>query len=133
MGENKCIIYSLQRKKTSKNICWNLTVKENREKGKTPVYSEMRSAKSSFIESFPYNLISDALMMCGTLILDKINANVLLNIALVMIINSFCQEIGNYIFILIKYWLRIKLCFRLGIEPSEDNIAVMKSMEYQSV
>lgn len=108
-------------------------VKENRGKGKTPVYSEIRSAKSGFIESFPYNLISGALMMCGTLILSKINANALLNIALVMIINSFCKEIGNYIFILIKHWLRIRLCFRLGIEPSEDNIAVMKSLEYQSV
>ena len=108
-------------------------VKENREKGKTPVFSELRSAKTCFIESFPFNLISGALMICGTLLLDKINANVLLNIALVMIINSFCYQIANYIFTLLKHWLRINLCFRLGIEPSEDNIAVMESLEYQSV
>lgn len=108
-------------------------VKENMEKGKTPVFNELRSAKTSFIESFPFNLISGALMICGTLLLDKINANVLFNIALVMIINSFCYQIANYIFTLLKHWLRIKLCFRLGIKPSEDNIAVMESLEYQSV
>lgn len=108
-------------------------VKENREKGKTPVFNELRSAKTCFIESFPFNLISGALMICGTLLLEKINANVLLNIALVMIINSFCYQIANYVFTLLKHGLRIKLCSRLGIEPSEDNIAVMESLEYQSV
>lgn len=108
-------------------------VKENREKGKTPVFNELRSAKTCFFESFPFNLISGALMICGTLLLEKINANVLLNIALVMIINSFCYQIANYVFTLLKHGLRIKLCSRLGIEPSEDNIAVMESLEYQSV
>ena len=108
-------------------------VKENREKGKTPVFNELWSAKTCFIESFPFNLISGALMICGTLLLEKINANVLLNIALVMIINSFCYQIANYVFTLMKHGLRIRLCSRLGIEPSEDNIAVMESLEYQSV
>ena len=108
-------------------------VKENREKGKTPVFNEVRNAKTCFIESFPFNLISGALMILGTLLLEKINANVLLNIALVMIVNSFCYQIANYVFTLLKHGLRIRLCSRLGIEPSEDNIAVMESLEYQSV
>ena len=108
-------------------------VKENREKGKTPVFSEMRSAKTFFLESFPFNLIQGGLMILGTLLLEKINANVLLNIALVMIINSFCYQIANYTFTVIKHGLRIKLCKRLSIEPNEDNIAVMESLEYQSV
>lgn len=30
-------------------------------------------------------------------------------------------------------FLRLRLCKRLGIEASERNIAVMESMEYQSV
>ena len=72
-------------------------------------------------------------MIAGTLLIEKINANVLVNIALVMIINSLCYQIANYSFTLIKHYLRLQLCKRLNIEPNEDNIAVMESLEYQSV
>ena len=41
-------------------------VKENREKGKTPVFSELRSAKSSLIDSIPFNTIQGCLMIAGT-------------------------------------------------------------------
>ena len=108
-------------------------VKENREKGKTPVFSELRSAKSSLIDSIPFNTIQGCLMIAGTLLIEKINANVFVNIALVMIINSLCYQIANYSFTLIKHYLRLQLCKRLNIEPNEDNIAVMESLEYQSV
>lgn len=108
-------------------------VKENREKGKTPVFSELRSAKTFFLESFPFNVLQGGLMICGTLVLEKINANTLLNIALVMIINSFCYQIANYIFTVLKHGLRVQLCKRLKIEPSEDNIAIMESLEYQTI
>lgn len=108
-------------------------VKANREKGKTPVFSELRSAKSCFVDSIPFNTIQGFLMIVGTFLIDKINANALINIALVMVINSFCYQIANYIFTLIKHYLRIKLCQRLNIEPNEDNIAVMESLEYQSI
>lgn len=108
-------------------------VKENREKGKTPVFNELRSAKTCFIESIPYNTIAGTLIVLGTLLLNKLHANVILNIALVMIIESFCYQIANFTFTLMKHLLRVKLCRRLGIEPTEDNIAVMESLEYQTI
>lgn len=108
-------------------------VKKNREKGKTPMFSELRSAKSSLVDSIPFNTIQGCLMIAGTFLIEKINANVIVNIALVMIINSFCYQIANYNFALIKHYLRLKLCKRLNIDPNEDSIAVMESLEYQSV
>lgn len=109
------------------------TVKENIEKGKTPVFNEMRSAKTCFVESFPFNLISGLFMIAGSFLISKIKCNELIKIAIVMIINSFCYQIANFIFTAIKHKLRVKLCYRLNIEPNERNIAVMESLEYQSV
>lgn len=108
-------------------------VQENIEQGKTPVFNELRSAKTCFVESAPFNLISGFFMIIGTFLIDKIKINELLKIAIVMIINSFCYQLANYIFTLVKHKLRVKLCERLGIEPDERNIAVMESLEYQSV
>lgn len=108
-------------------------VKENREKGKTPVFNELRSAKSCLIESFPMNLIAGVFSVIGAILIAKFEINDLLKIAVVMIINSLAWNISNFIFVILKHGLRIKLCSRLGIEPSEDNIAVMESLEYQSV
>lgn len=47
--------------------------------------------------------------------------------------NSVCGAIAQYLFTLVRHQLRIKLCRRLNIEPSESNIAVMESIEYQTV
>ena len=43
------------------------------------------------------------------------------------------RAIAQYIFTLMRHRLRIKLCRRLNIEPTESNIAVMESIEYQTV
>lgn len=108
-------------------------VSENMEKGKTPVYSEMRGAKTTLIESFPYQLIAGVMVILGTLLIAQINCNETVKIAIVMIINNFCHAVANYIFTFAKHGLRLKLCKRIGIEPTEKNIAVMESLEYQSV
>ena len=59
--------------------------------------------------------------------------NELAKIAVVLVVNNVCYAVANYIFTVAKHFLRLRLCKRLGIEPSERNIAVMESMEYQSV
>ena len=108
-------------------------VKSSIESGKTPVFNEVASAKTSLIECFPLNLIAGIFSIIGALCLAKIAINEICKIAVVMIINSLCWNISNFIFTLIKHKLRICLCRRLGVEPTERNIAVMESMEYQSV
>lgn len=103
------------------------------EHGKTPVFNETRNAKTSFIESIPYNAISGVLMICGALLINLIKANEIVKIAIVMIINSFCHQIANYVFVFVKHKLRIRLCKKMDVEPTERIIAAMESLEYQSV
>lgn len=108
-------------------------VKTNINTGKTPVYCELRCAKTQLIESVPYNALSGVLLILGTLLLNKIKINNVLSVAIVLIINNLCGVIANYLFTILKHKLRIKLCKRLGIDATEENIAVMESLEYQSV
>lgn len=103
------------------------------EKGITPVFSEMRCAKTQLFESFPYNLLCGLFLVIGTVLLNKIDINETIKIAIVLVINSVCGAIANYIFSFTKHCLRIRLCKRLNVECNEKNIAVMESLEYQSV
>lgn len=103
------------------------------EKGKTPVYNEIRSAKTVLFESFPYQALSGVFLILGTLLLDKCKVNELIKIAVVLVVNNLCYALANFIFAYAKHYLRIRLCRRLGLKPTERNIAVMESMEYQSV
>lgn len=110
-----------------------LRVKENIENGKTPVYNEIRNARTVLFESFPYQALTGAFLILGTMILDKVKINELVKIAVVLITNNMCYAVSNYIFTHIKHYMRLRLCKRLEIEPTERNIAVMESLEYQSV
>ena len=108
-------------------------VREGIENGITPVHSEVRSAKSCLIESVPFNAISGVFMVLAALAVDSIAINEIVKVAVVLIVNSFCYQVANFIFVHLKHRLRLRLCARLGIEPTERNIAVMESLEYQSV
>lgn len=108
-------------------------VKQNIERGKTPVWCEIRSAKINLVESAPYNILLGAFMIIATMLVDNIRMNDTVKIAAVLVINSCCSAIANFIFVIAKHRLRIRLCNRLEIEPTEENIAVMESLEYQSV
>lgn len=108
-------------------------VKENIEQGKTPVYNEIRNAKTVLFESFPYQTLTGIFLIFGTLILDKVQIKELIKIAVVLVVNNMCYAVSNYVFTYIKHYLRLRLCKRLEIEPTERNIAVMESLEYQSV
>lgn len=108
-------------------------VKQNIADGKTPVYSELRAAKSSLIESVPYNTIQAVLMVISTIVLAKVEMGETLKVAMVLVVNSLCGAISNYIFAIGKHFLRSRLCHKMGIEPTEENVAVMESLEYQTV
>ncbi|MEL3905540.1 MAG: hypothetical protein P1P65_00720 [Treponema sp.] len=106
---------------------------ENIEKGKTPVFNEMRSAKTDLIECIPFNSINALFLILATVIFDKIEINELFKIAILLITNSVSRSVAVYVFVGLKHSLRINLCKRLEIEPTEKTIAAMESMEYQSV
>lgn len=101
--------------------------------GKTPVFSELRSAKTSLYETLPRDSLSGIFLIASAIIVSVIKLPESIMIAVVLVVNSICNCVANYLFTLIKHHLRVCLCKRLGIEPSEKNIAAMESLEYQSV
>ena len=108
-------------------------VRQSIDEGKTPVQNELRWAKTLMWESFPYQGVAGIFLVLGTYFLNKIQMNDFAKIGVVLVINNMCYAVSNYLFTLAKHYLRLKLCRRLGIEPTERNIAVMESLEYQSV
>lgn len=107
--------------------------KESINEGKTPVYSELRCARSSLLEVIPYYSIQGVVLIIGTLLLSKIDMSDTLKIAIVLLANSICSTVANSIFVFIKHMLRVNMLKRLGLEVSEKNISVLESLEYQSV
>lgn len=101
--------------------------------GTTPVYSEVRNANTIIVENLPFYTLSGLFLMLGTFIVSLFKIPTIFDVAIVFIINNLCQTIANYIFTMFKHYLRIRLCYRLELEPTEDVIAAMESMEYQSV
>ncbi|MBD5402457.1 hypothetical protein HDR58_06620 [bacterium] len=77
------------------------------------------------IEAFPANIVNGILLVLGTLILNALPIHELIKIAVVLVVNRLCGAIAEYIFVVAKNALRVRLCLRLGIEPTERNIAVM--------
>lgn len=108
-------------------------VLKNRDLGKTPVFNELRSAKTSLFESFPYNVICGLFLILGTLILSRFDIPEIMKIAVVLIINSVLGTLANFVFVYVKHRIRLKLCERIGVPKTEESIAVMESLEYQSV
>lgn len=108
-------------------------VRKSIDEGKTPVQNELRLANTILFESFPYQTLSGIFLILGTLLLDKCKINELAKIAVVLVVNNMCYAVSNYLFTIAKHRLRLRLCKRLGIDPTERNIAVMESLEYQSV
>ena len=108
-------------------------VKNSIREGKTPVYSEIRSARTNLVESVPYNMTQGIFMVIAALVISKIDVSDILKVAVVLVVNNVCGAVSNFIFVNIKHILRRRLCNRLGIPVTEENIAVMESLEYQSV
>lgn len=108
-------------------------VLRNIKEGKTPVFNEVRNARTSLIESLPYNVLNGLFLIVGTILLNKIPIPEIIKVAAVLIINAIFGAMANFFFVIIKHWLRIRLCRRLDLIPTEDVIAAMESLEYQSV
>lgn len=107
--------------------------KKNRQKGISPVVSETRLAKTTLAESLPYNVLNGLLLVLGTLVLNSVQISEIFKVAIVLVVNNFFGAVSNFIFVNVKHRLRVRLCKRLGIPDSEENIAIMESLEYQSL
>lgn len=110
-----------------------LRVRQKMDEGKTPVFSEMRCVKTDLAENVPRYTLAGAFLILGTWFLSQFKIPNIFDVAIVLIVNNLAFTLANYVFTSIKHKLRIKLCKRLELEPTEEIIAAMESMEYQSV
>lgn len=108
-------------------------VKASIESGKTPVYSELRSAKTTLLELIPSLIIQSALLIVTTLIVSQIQVNEMISMVILLVANTTTQTLSFVILVLIKHALRVHRLKKHKIEVTERNIAVLESMEYQSV
>lgn len=101
--------------------------------GKTPVYSELRCARTNLLEVIPHYMIQGVFLIFGTFALSKVEMNDTLKIAVVLLVNGICSTVASSMFVFIKHFLRVRMLKKLGLAVSEKNISVLESLEYQSV
>lgn len=101
--------------------------------GKTPVYSEMRSQRTTLLELIPYTSINGVFLIFSTFLISLIKIPEIIKIAVVLLINSASSTLAYSLFVFIKNRFRKRLLRKLGIEPTENAIAVLESLGYQSV
>lgn len=108
-------------------------VKNSIEQGKTPVYSELRSVKTTLLELLPSLLIQSILLVISTIIISKIQVSEITQMVILLVMNTTTQTLSFAILVLIKHSIRVRILKKHGLEVNERNIAVLESMEYQSV
>lgn len=118
----------LEKFKTEYERCLN-----SLETGKTPVFSELRNARTTLLELFPFSTIQGIFLVLGTFLIAKIQINELLKVAIVLLVNNMCMVLANCIYTFVKHGLRVLFLKRIGYPPTERNISVLESLEYQSV
>lgn len=108
-------------------------VKNSIEQGKTPVYSEMRSVKTTLLELLPSLIIQSILLVISTIIISNIQVSEMVRLVILLVVNTTTQTLSFAILVLIKHSIRVRILKKHGLEVNERNIAVLESMEYQSV
>ena len=108
-------------------------VKNAIEEGKTPVYSEMRSVRTCLLELFPSLLIQSILLVISTLIISRLQISEITMVVVLLVANTTTQTLSFAILSILKHGLRVRRLKKHNLEVTERNIAVLESMEYQSV
>lgn len=108
-------------------------VKASIESGKTPVYSELRSVKTNLLELFPSLLIQSVLLVISTIIISLIQVDDMVQMVILLVVNTTTQTLSFSILVFFKHFIRVRILKKHGLEVNERNIAVLESMEYQSV
>ena len=110
-----------------------LRVRSRMDEGKSPVFSEMRCVRTDLAENVPRYTLSGIFLMFGTWLISLFKVPDIFDVAIVLVMNNLAFTFANFCFTNIKHKLRVKLCERLELKPTEEIIAAMESMEYQSV
>lgn len=108
-------------------------IKNSIEAGKTPVSSELRIAKTNLLELIPSLIIQSVFLVISTIIVSHIEADELIKMVILLVANTTAQTLSWIVLVLIKHFIRVRVLKRHGLEVNERNIAVLESMEYQSV
>lgn len=122
------------KQKKQENFLTEFTrVRHSIEKGTTPVYSELRSAKTMLFELLPSLIIQSVLLVISTYIISQLAMSEIVQLVILLVINSTTQTLSFVFMTLLKHWLRVLKLKKYHLEVTEKNIAVLESMEYQSV
>lgn len=108
-------------------------IKISIEKGTTPVFSELRNAKTTLKELIPYLAIQSILLVLSTAIVSRIQTDELASMVIILVANTISQTLANVLLVLIKHFFRVRKLKRYGLEATEKNLSVLECMEYQSV
>lgn len=103
------------------------------EEGKTPVSSELRIVKTNLLELLPSLLIQSILLVISTIIISSLNLSDITQMVVLLVVNTTTQTLSFTILVMLKHRLRVHILKKHGLEVTERNIAVLESMEYQSV
>lgn len=108
-------------------------IKQSIESGITPVSNELRMAKTTLLELFPSLLIQSVLLVISTLIISQLQMSEMTSIVVLLVTNSTTSTLSFVILVSLKHLLRVRKLKKHGLQVTERNIAVLESMEYQSV
>lgn len=108
-------------------------VAQSIEKGTTPVFSELRGARTMMLEVIPWNLLSGLFLIIGTLVINSFKMPELLKIAVVLVVNSIMGTMAQGIFVVVKHYFRKRFLRKIGVTPTEKAISILESLEYQTV
>ena len=108
-------------------------IKRAIESGVTPVSNEMRMAKTTLYELIPSIIIQSFLLVISTVIISSFHFSELVSMVVLLVSNSTTSTLSFVILVTIKHLIRVRVLKKNGLEVNEKNIAVLESMEYQSV
>lgn len=101
--------------------------------GSTPVFNEVRSARTNAGEAFFEIPFRAAFLIGFGMLSAKLSVPEHVMVAIVFVVNHFYAIIYDLVRVEIKNILRLRLLKMLKVAPTERNLAVFESMEYQSV
>jgi hypothetical protein len=108
-------------------------IKQAIESGVTPVSNELRMAKTTLLELVPSLTIQSVLLIISTLIITSLQMSELVSMVVLLVTNSTTSTLSFVLLVMIKHLIRVRVLKKYGLEVNEKNIAVLESMEYQSV
>lgn len=108
-------------------------IKQAIESGVTPVSNELRMAKTTLLELIPSVLIQSVFLVISTLIISRLQMSELTSMVVLLVSNSTTSTLSWVTLVMLKHRLRVRILKKHGLEITEKNIAVLESMEYQSV